>query len=106
MLFVFLWYIGCISSLYHSHTINGKRIVHSHSVSDKSNGKVHTHSNTELATINCLCSLLAIVNTPFSFLVFYSISSYAYRRLNAHEEILFSFLSYLRAPPSFTKFIL
>ncbi len=46
---VYILYAGCISMCYHTHVVDGVRIVHSHPFSDDAQ---HSHTEAELSLIN------------------------------------------------------
>jgi hypothetical protein len=98
---VFAFYYANIGFFYHSHTINGTTIVHSH-IFNKTNAQTSTHSNSELRLISILsifqslqANVCSVSLSVFLLLQVFILPSFE-KRIISNPVACVS----LRAPPS------
>lgn len=60
LLILFVGYMASITLFYHTHVINGERIVHSHPYSQAPDTGKHSHTTLEFATIASLSVVLML----------------------------------------------
>lgn len=100
LLVLFIGYVSSLTLFYHTHTVNGKQITHSHPYSEIPDTGNHTHTSAGFTTIANLSVLLMLaVSLGFIFKVFATlISKKASSANNIEYERTLSVLS-LRGPP-------
>lgn len=103
LILIFAFYYADICFFYHSHTINGATIVHSH-FHNKPHVQNGTHSDSEITLISVLSafqslpSVLCILGTGILFLLLTILLPETERRTDQHFCSCIS----LRAPPAFS----
>lgn len=79
LLILFVGYTGSVTLFYHTHTVGGQRIAHSHPYSQAPDKSGHTHSAAQLAQIAQLSLLVMLAAGPGGCLTAFFFQTAFYR---------------------------
>lgn len=101
LLALFLFYYSGSLMFYHSHLIDGVKIVHSHPFPLNKTGETHSHTASEIATIKVLShGIFLLTAAIFSFsLIEFILKALKQGNKTQHYENIAFLVKSMRAPP-------